>query len=175
MSLVKDGIPASFTIKSSEKNEISWNTQLPSDEKIKALLHAIRPLILEREPTSFVKIKSLIGKKIVDDRIRRFLKSLSTIYDGSDSQRQMKVNVNGEIINSEKVLKLWLNSYEYHRDQDKKCEFDKLTSSLMDHDVIKAFLLCLITDKIDAIRNLYHLVNSILKEGTTLDLSKWKM
>ena len=73
------------------------------------------------------------------------------------------------IINSEKALFVWLNAYEYHRDQNKKREIDRYHQLLpLDHS--KAFFLMLLSDKIRAIAAIARFVNIILGKAETARL-----
>jgi hypothetical protein len=57
------------------------------------------------------------------------------------------------ILNSEKVLNDWLNSFEYHRDKEKR-KFIESINEMFPLDASKVIFLGLLSDKVQAIRNI---------------------
>jgi hypothetical protein len=76
----------------------------------------MRPFILQDEPASFVKVCSLVGKRIELPPIRELLRRLRRDFDGRSFRETIQIDVNEIMLNSERTLTDWLNSHEYHRD-----------------------------------------------------------
>jgi hypothetical protein len=173
VKLVQDGVPCSVKLDYKEGEGTTVTSELPPDEDVVVLLHRLRPLILNNEHASFNRVTGILGKRIGEPLVRGAVKSQREIYDGRAMQRQIVVRSMAKdveiIINSEKALFVWLNAYEYHRDQNKKREIDRY-HQLMPLDHSKAFFLMLLSDKIRAIAAIARFVNIILGKGETARL-----
>lgn len=73
----------------------------------------------------------------------------------------VEIRSKDELVNSEKVLFDWLNSYEYHRDAEKREFTDRLDEALP-LEASKVIFLSLLTDKAEAIFNVATLVRVVL-------------
>ena len=73
----------------------------------------------------------------------------------------VEIRSNDELVNSEKVLFDWLNSYEYRRDEEKREFTDRLDEALP-LEASKVIFLSLLTDKAEAIFNVATLVRVVL-------------
>lgn len=161
LSIVKEGIPTNLNGKFTQGNEPLFNVQLPEEEKILSLLHRLRMFILNDQAASYNKVTGIISKKFNNTSIRSIIKKQRMIYDGKNFQGSMQLKINGKIINSEEVLFLWLNSFEYHDDKTKKAEIEKL-HQLLPFDVSKALFLILLAEKVKAILGVADFVSLLL-------------
>jgi hypothetical protein len=172
VKLVQAGIPCSLNLNYQEGIGTTLSTALPPEEEIMAMLHRLRPLILNDEHASFNAVCGIIGRRIEEPLVREALKYQRRVYDGRRMQEQLVVTSTNEdlerIINSERVLFDWLNAFEYHRDENKRAEIEKLHELIpLDHS--KAIFLMLITDKVRAISDLAGLAELIIgKRETTV-------
>jgi len=172
IKLVQAGIQCSIDLDYREGVGTTISTDLPPEEEIMALLHRLRPLILNDELASFNAVCGIIGRQIDEPLVREALKYQRRVYDGRRMQEQLVVtSTNDElqrIINSEQVLFGWLNAFEYHRDERKRAEIEKLHQLIpLDHS--KAIFLMLISDKIRAITAVADLAELIIgKRETTV-------
>jgi hypothetical protein len=117
--------------------------------------------ILSDQNASYNKITGIISRKFNNSSIRSIIKKHRKIYDGLNFQGTMQLKINGKIINSEEVLFIWLNSFEYHDDKNKKAEIEKL-HQLLPLDVSKALFLMLLSEKIKAIAGIADLVSLLI-------------
>ena len=171
--IVQNGIPCSVTLNYEENGGTKITTELPPDEDVVVLLLRLRPLILNDEHASFNRITGILGKHIQEPLVRAALKLQREIFDGRSMQQKIivtsHVGNNEIIINSEKALSVWLNAYEYHRDQNKKREIDQYHQLLpLAHS--KAFFLMLLSDKVRAIVSIARFVDIILGKADTARL-----
>ncbi|MCC7064474.1 MAG: hypothetical protein IT456_16800 [Planctomycetes bacterium] len=123
---------------------------LPERIEIRELLHLLRPLILDSEPTAFYRIVNLLARHFTDDQFRRIFTAWRARFSGKDTQTSYRIEVGGLLINSERSLKLWLNAYEYHRDQDKQA----ILASLKDSgpfELVETMFVDLLTRQAEAI------------------------
>jgi hypothetical protein len=172
IEIVRQGVPCGLTVHMNEKG-MSWKAQNPDDRDVCHMLHRLRPLILTSEHASYARVSGILGKKITDAQLRAFLKSQRALYDGRTTHSIMQITsaagADQVRINSEEILQTWLNSSEYHRDQDKKEELERF-HKLLPVAATKPIFLILIWDKIQAIQHLARLI-----EVTLGKLQTWTM
>jgi hypothetical protein len=171
IELVRAGIPCELNLNYKEGEGVTLSAKLPHDEEIMALLHRLRPLILNDEHASFNRVCGILGRRMEEPLVRGALKRQRQIYDGRRMREQLivtsSVDTAEAIINSEETLFKWLNAFEYHRDQSKKAEIEQF-HQLVPLDYSKAIFLMLISDKVRAISNVGGLVEiAVGKRSTT--------
>ena len=161
LKVVREGVPCSFELKVSDGQVASIKSEIPPPDEIATLLHRLRPLILMQEPTSFLNISSLLGKRFDYAYLREVLREQRRQFEGRYYQELGRVTSNGTTVNSDEVLFAWLNGYEYHRDPDKREWIESLHHLIpLEHSM--AFFVGLLSEKIDAIIELAKLVAVIL-------------
>lgn len=161
--LMRAGIPATLNFNYTKETGMSVAVKLPPWDDVIVLLHKLRPLVLEKEQTSYKRICSILGRCIENEHFRQHLKQLHRLYSGESIQSQVSIFSNNVLLNSEKVLFDWLNAYEFHRDQDKRAKIESL-HKLIPFEASQAIFLFLLTDKIRAILKIAELISLILKK-----------
>jgi hypothetical protein len=147
---------------SGEHDRLIIEAVLPPDwDEVIVFLHKLRPFILEDEGTSFDKVSGLLGRKLDHAYFRSLLKQCRRLYTGKIDQSLIQIWSNEELINSEKVLLIWLYAHEYHRDTEKR-EFIDGLHQMLPLDASKVMFLGLLLDKADAIFGLADLVRVVL-------------
>ncbi len=161
--LGRSGIPASLqTNLGRESQELSSQAELPPDDDVAALLHKLRPFILQKEPTYFMTVCSILGKHLNNAYIRGFLKQTRHLFDGRQLQSKFRITVNAEaLLNSDAVLDFWLNAHEYHKDREKQKKLEELTH-MPTLDSAKVVFFILLNEKMRAIYATASLVASVL-------------
>lgn len=110
-----------------ENQLLEYIVNLPDKDNISILLHNLRPFILQDEATNLNRILNLLSREISEIQFREYIKQQKNIFNTTNSTLPFELKVNqNKVINSEKVLKLWLNAYEYHRDEEKIKEIENL-------------------------------------------------
>lgn len=117
---VKDGMLAALKIEGHRDSGVKVLTKLPNWEDITVFLHKYRPIGLESENTYFYKICNILAKELVHPYFRNMINEEREIYSGKRMQKMIRVQSEDVVLNSEKVLYDWLNSFEYHRDKEKR-------------------------------------------------------
>lgn len=167
--LVRDGSPASLRISANaETNSMQISTTLPDWDDVTVFLHKFRPIGLQTEDTYFYKINSLLGQHLDHPYFQGMIKRQRDIYSGKKQRRVFQIRANNEVLNSEKVLDAWLNSYEYHRDKEKRKFIDSL-HSMMPLDASKVMFINLLMEKVEAIYNTAGLISVVLGKQTSFD------
>jgi hypothetical protein len=135
---------------------------LPPKAEIQALLHVMRPFVLQSEPTAFNKIVNMLKRRIPDDRVRASFDRQKAIFSGEEFQQQMKMTAftgpgTQAVLNSEATFQLWLNAYEYHRDEDKKAAMEEL-HALLPFEWLRAMFVSMMMDRALAVLNIANFI-----------------
>ena len=141
---------------------VTVTTREPDVLERAACLHHLRPFVLQDEPYSFFKTRTLIARATKGEFIAGRLKELKQMFGGQRLQGQMKVLVGELLVNSETTLRRWLNAFEYHRDRDKAEALEKALGALPT-GVSRPVFLMLLYQKSDAIRYLGQIANMLHK------------
>ncbi|ACN18065.1 hypothetical protein HRM2_p00710 (plasmid) [Desulforapulum autotrophicum HRM2] len=165
---VKNGSGVNLNFKWDKDVGITWSVKMPHDDDLFGFLHRLRPLILEKEPYNFQKIRKMIERKLKNS-IPPILPFLLDLFSGKLMQRQKVMKSNDQIINSEKMLFTWLNAHEYHRDQDKQ-EFLEELHKIMPLEWSRGVFVNLLIDKAKAIFQLADFVKLILGEQESITI-----
>jgi hypothetical protein len=158
---VKDGMPAKLNIKGDHVSGIQVHTELPNWDDVTVFLHKFRPLGLESESTYFYKICSILTKELTHPYFRNLIGEQREIYSGKRAQKTFRIQSDDVVLNSEKILYDWLNSYEYHRDKEKR-QFIESLHQMIPLDASKVLFIGLLSAKAQAIFNIAILVRVIL-------------
>lgn len=157
----KEGIPIKLELNHKIGQATEIIAELPDDDTLAILLHRLRPFILTNEPGSFDKVMGILGRKIAQQDVRNLLKSNRMLYDGRLAQSQLRLKSSGTVVNSERTLHNWLNSYEYHRDGIKREALSELLGDPMDR-LTKSLWIWLLLDKQLAIQNAAGVVELVM-------------
>lgn len=123
-----------------------------SNAELYELLHVLRPVTLEEERSSFHKIIALLGRRFRDKTFAHHCRSLRHIFEEGELSSYMQVQVGGQKLLHNFILKLWLNGTQYHTDMEKADAWAKINESLTEgnaralaielvHSRVKALLL----------------------------------
>jgi len=137
------------------------STVLPEWNQVIVFLYKFRPILLQNEKTNFYKIHNLLAKKLDHPHFRNSLGVQHELYSGKTAQAEFQIKSNEVLLNSEKVLFDWLNSHEYHRDEDKR-EFIESLHQMIPLDASKVIFLKLLLHKAIAARNVVDLIKVVL-------------
>ncbi len=120
--IVKEGISSVISFGQASKPEPplenaedEWQFEL-----IGSFLHHLRPLFLEEEPASFVKVAGLIGRRFSHRAMKRHLKVIRGVHERSPFSGFGQITVADVPLWDYKTLKKWLYAFEYHQDPEKK-------------------------------------------------------
>jgi len=166
IQLIRDGGPATLNLSNNAESGMSYSVELPPEDQLLALLHRIRPFILQKEPTNFYQVCKYLSRRFADAPFRDFLKSLGEHYSGKRMQDIVRVQSNQVLINSEETLMKWLNAHEYHKDQGKQDELKSL-HQVMPLEASRAFFVMMLNEKVKAISILANFINVMAGEQET--------
>ena len=188
---VKDGVPSRFKINVNPADGMKLEMPgKPDETAVVEVLHCLRPFVLENEDTHFLKAVKALQSGVRDKRFKASLKPYRDRFTGDDQKdlvRLYELGVDSSLIdpaqpfedmlkeysdkhlqlNTEKALKLWLNAFEYHRDEDKRKEFETRTGGEPDELALAVFR-SLIAGKVEAVIKFANLLESVAKAPSTI-------
>lgn len=126
-----------------------------------ALLHHLRPFVLNDEPFSFFRVRNIVAQAVTGAFLADRLKQIKHLFAGKSMQNQFIISDADGIVNSEATLVRWLNTFEYHRNPAKAAELEQRLSPLP-VGVTRTLFFMLLAQKAHAVLHLAHLVAKIL-------------
>jgi hypothetical protein len=110
---------------------IKYDVELPNIDDRSVLLHLMRPFVLQKESTFLPSICNILNKRIDDEIFREYINQKKNVFNIKKSTQPFYLTVNEDrMVNSDEMLQLWLNAYEYHRDEDKIKEIQEVIALL---------------------------------------------
>jgi hypothetical protein len=160
-TILQRGLPAITNMNWNANEGMKFSCPPVANAELYELLHVLRPLILQSEHCSFHNIASLFGARFESTLIRNQLKELRRFFEDGELSLYMQIRVGDTPLFSDRTLKLWLNSEEYHTDLDKAQAWKELEESLSIENT-RALVISLIQSKVKALFRLEYLVNLVL-------------
>ncbi len=167
LDLVRDGTTIRTSITFHKAGGLSYSTQVPPEVDVSALLHRLRPFVLQGEATYFDTICNSLCKSITTAEFRALIGYLRDLYGGRKMQSTVLVTADGVAVNSEKTLRKWLNAYEYHRDRDKRAELESL-DEIFPLKTSRAIFISMLLDKVCAIVALGDIISVVMGRKKSL-------
>lgn len=166
IEIVSQGGPGKLNINYTQESGLSYSVDLPKEDQILALLHRLRPFVLQNEVTNFNRVCNHLSRRFDDVPFKGFIKSIGDFYSGKKIQAIILLKSNDVLINSEEILLKWLNAHEYHRDNEKQKELETL-HKILPLETSRAIFVMMLYDKVRAITILAHFINVIVGEQET--------
>jgi hypothetical protein len=124
-------------------------------------LHRLRPIVLDKERTSFKNVSAMLRKALDHEYFTLQLTNLKKQYDSDESQQLFQIYSNDVRINCKEALNAWLNGLEYHQDLAKADAIEKSFSGLP-IELQTAIYIDMLRDKALAALNLAGLIGRII-------------
>ena len=154
--------PIGLNVSARAAGPVTFTTRELSVVQRAALLHHLRPFVLNDEPYSFFRIRNIVAQALKGDFMRDRLRELKRMFGGQRLQGQMQIKQDNVLVNSEATLQRWLNAFEYHRDADKAEAFEQSMGALPT-GVTRLIFTMLLIQKSDAVRYLGGIVNKLVE------------
>jgi hypothetical protein len=126
-----------------------------------ALLHHLRPFVLNDEPYSFFRLRNIVTQSTTGDFAMNWLKRVKHNFSGKSMQSQLVLSDAEGIVNSEATLVRWLNAFEYHKDPEKAAALEARLAPLP-IGVTRPLFFMLLAQKAFAVLHLGHVVAKIV-------------
>jgi len=117
-----------------------FEASLPPEEQVAEFLMAFRFFYLEKEPTNFLKILSILGKHAAQAEGRKFLKTMKDKWHQALFGNAVGMKINNKQMTASLVMDLWFNAHYFHSDESKEIELEKL-KKIFTQDFAKFMLL----------------------------------
>ena len=115
------------------------NTAMPKRRDLGVILHSLRPFILQKEPFEFRKTVNILNRYMKHEAMKFYFQFHKDMFSGKLQNGMQLIFGESLIVNSEKTLMIWLNAYEYHRDEDKQRFIDEI-AKLLPKDLLKSYI-----------------------------------
>jgi hypothetical protein len=164
------GIPASYNVKFRAGEPLEVSGSELADYRCAALLHLLRPFLLQDERTHFHRVRNIISNAVEGSPLMRdYLKAIKDRFSGALIRRQFVFTVGNDlIVNSEAAFERWLNAHEYHRNRRKAQELVAAHDPLP-VDSSRPIFIMLLAEKTDAIRFLGWIASTMLSSPESAD------
>ena len=158
---IKESMFGGYKIQYDDNSGLVFESSLPDEDYISAFLHRMRFFILNKERSSYNSISGIIKRRLNNSMLNQKFQIQRLAYDGKTIQSMIQIQCDEEIINSEKMLLEWLNSYEYHNDEDKKENIIKL-HNIFPLEVSRVIFIMMLREKAKSIISINSIIDSIL-------------
>jgi hypothetical protein len=158
-----------------ETRGINFSGTLPNNDTIAALLHRVRPFVLANERMSYLRMRSILARRIDNPKMRQILERQRDLFTGKDFQSQVEIVSTApafkEVLNSDESFQDWLNAFEYHRDPQKREKIERVCG-VFSFDAARAIFVSMLLDKVNAILNLAVIIRRCdHPDGTALNVA----
>lgn len=118
---VRSGLDSHYTAGSDESGflKVEAPNRAP-DSAVRELLHVIRPFVLKGEPTWYPAVNSRLRRYLDHPHLRALLATSRRVFDNGHFHLYGQISINDLPLHDEHTFSLWLNAFEYHRDQEKQ-------------------------------------------------------
>ncbi len=151
-----------ISIQFTQGKPVRSNAKKIDVEEVWAMLHRLRPFVLQDEQCYFHKTKKQLKRWLIHPGFRNYLDEIGDGFNLKIMQNNLRLlNDDQHLISKEHVMD-WLNSFQYHRDQSKrKTVEDALNIFSKDQDGTP-FILFSLVDMIKAIFALSDLIEALM-------------
>lgn len=163
-NLLRNGLPSITNISWNPENGMKFTCPPYANSELHELLHVLRPLILQKESTSFHNIAGLLGKKFDNVHFRGHIKLLRTIFEDGELKPYLQISLGDQPLFDDSTLKLWLNAEQYHVDDEKAEKWQEFERSLNTENT-RALVITQLQAKVKAIFGIDYIVKLILEKS----------
>lgn len=154
-------IGVSFQLHWNSQSGFSYTGELPHDDQIAAILHRLRPFILQKESTYLAKVCGVLAHRIEHPQFRKMMKGILNEFMGKSFQQQMKVTVGNATLNTDEMVKNWLNGFEYHHFEDARQALE-VFNTVLPEGWQRAIFISMLIDKAREVGNTLIIVRWLL-------------
>ena len=144
-----------------DENGLSIRSGICSPPELYELLHLLRPVALERESASFVKVVKLFEERFVNNIFSKFLHLNKHIFMHGEMSLYMQISVGERQLFADSLLRTWLNGTQYHTDANKAENWAALEAVLGESNA-QAVIMSQLHGKVIAIFNVAYVAKQVL-------------
>lgn len=165
---IANDMPAQVQIEWTPESGLVLNTpNKPSNAQFGEFLHGLRPFILNNEPHYWPKAFNILRRAIQHPWMREVKKREQGRFEGDDIRQLITVRANGLPLTAKETLHLWLNAFEYHRDDDKVRAYVDARGGPPE-EIDLAFFRLFMVSKVDVIIGLVGMITWIDNHPNTM-------
>ncbi len=163
-SMVSRGFSGITNMKWDARSGMEFIASECSNAELYELLHVLRPVMLERERTSFYKALALLGRRFADKGFSQYATYLRHVFEEGVLSGYMQIELNGQKLLHHSVLKLWLNGVQYHTDEEKAKAWRRVESALNESNA-RALTIELIHSRVKVLLLFNTIVGIVLSQA----------
>ncbi len=138
-------------------------TGLPNFNRLKGLYVDFRPFFQTSDPTSFIKIATMINERVESPLYCKFIEFIEKQWnDNLSIPGSFKWNDKPLIVSE--VLNIFFNGYIFHSDNEKYNKLLDLLNSF-EEETIQSLLFCAVQGCFMAVNNLYRSISELTPEN----------
>jgi hypothetical protein len=134
------------------------------NSELHELLHVLRPVILEKETSSFQAVSGLLRRRFKSRRFSDHLKPIRKMFKDGELGSYMQLYLGARPFFDKSTLDLWLNAEQYHTDEDKAEAWADFERSLTTENA-RALVMAQLHSKVKALLHLEHIVGLVLRSA----------
>ena len=158
---VQAGLDADYSIQPGENGESQILVRhKPSDAAVSQLLHRMRPFLLQNEDTFYTRVNKTLARHLTHKWLRDWLAIGRRIFDHGQFRVYGQITVNDLPLHDERTFGLWLNAFEYHRDQAKRAQLIESMGGPPD-DFVLAIFRAILADRATEVLRLATMIDKI--------------
>ena len=139
-----------------------------TDPELSEMAMLLRPFLLNDERTNFLRVANTVGGAIAHPYLREQFNSLRQVFAGATSQRLFSLRLDGVVVNSEEMLRTWLNGFLFHRDPEKRAAMKAFQEGTTMR-IAWGVMVDMLVDKAVAVLNLAELIKALQSPDGTSD------
>jgi hypothetical protein len=163
-SLLVRGMPDVSRIKLEAGFGLTLTCAEYSDAELHELLHVLRPLILQEEPTSFHRITSRLKRTILQADVRAYLDLQSRVFKDGELRMYLQISIGEQPLFDESLLRNWLNGTQYHGDPEKEEAWRRIEGNLNESGG-RALVMSQLRGKVVALFNVDYIARQVGEAG----------
>ena len=113
-----------------EQHSMSFECAPYSDAELHEFLHVLRPVILQKEATSFNNVAALLGRRFASRAFADHMKVIRRVFEHGELNLYMQVSIGGQPLFHESLLDTWLNGAASRANAEKAEAWRALEKSL---------------------------------------------
>jgi len=160
--LVREPISISATIGARQDR---GKSRMPTEDALRGLFTAFRPLWLEGEPATFVKTCQVLYRATLTSDERTALDNARALWKARCREDWIRFKFNGSDMSPREFINLYFNGLYFHRDRDKRVIRETFEGAF-GAEFGKGMLLTWVLDLVDAAASIEQVVTNVLGRET---------
>lgn len=161
-AIFASGFPTLQTIGMTASQGLTVTVSDFKDSEVSEFLHLARPLMLDKETTSFKKVLAIYRRGLGESELGIHVKYLSNLYLKGDYSKYLRLSAAGMAVFSDEMTRIWLNGGEYHHDEEKILAVQRVEAAISP-EAARGLFVAQLSGRVKAIDRLHTMVVNTLE------------